>query len=375
MLLRIQREESLRSFIARNIYANSLSPATKELKRISKNSIVSSEVLKIGKAMGWLGCYGMNRLLHNHTFYPRFAFLHENEDISYSESEYVYWSHRFELAKAPSRFCPECVRDDIAYLGFSYWRRVHHPDINVCAKHNVYLEAQCPFCSEPSYEKNGLDVMWKGCKGLHLSGAPSRKNLEVSELKKAEFFRDVFNYESVISVDAVRLALTQRAVLKKPHIQKELLSAKYMHECIEILKVEFKEDWIIKNSPISSLSADNVWAATVALYEGFDDFINHVKCYDYRPRKVESLWSTYEHGTYKFAQYIQEDYVYGVGHWSSTLSSKELIEYRGEPFGRPRLYPCCNDVPPFYQTGRLQPTPVGWPPPSVPILAKHPSEY
>lgn len=32
------------------------------------------------------------------------------------------------------------------------------------------------------------------------------------------------------------------------------------------------------------------------------------------------------------------------------LSSKELSEYRGDGYGRPVEYPCCNHAPSFYNT-------------------------
>lgn len=312
MLLRIQPEESLRSFIERNFYVNRYSPLIAELKKESNFSVSTSTTKEIGKALGLLGCYGFNRLLHNHTYYPRSAFLHEDKDISYSGQEYLASRH-FDVAKAPSLFCPECVRDDIAYLGFSYWRRVHHPDITVCATHNVYLEAQCPFCLMPFSSKNhDLDVMWKGCKGLHLSETPSRNNHDVSELKKAKFFRDVFSFDLVISIEAARLALTDRASERRPHVREKLVAAKYWHEFKDLLKDEFGDDWNLTDRGCN----DAIYGYALTLYDGFQDFLNHVKCYDYRPRKVESLWSTYADGSYGFIQYTREDYVCGVGHWS-----------------------------------------------------------
>lgn len=371
MLLRIQPEESLRSFTARNFYVNRYSHLNAELKRISNFGVAGGTTKEIGKAMGWLGCYGFNRLLHNHSYYPWLAFLHEDEDISYSKRMYRY-SGSLELAKQPPPFCPECVRDDIASLGFSYWRRVHHPDVKVCATHNVYLEEQCPFCLMPFSSKNhDLDVMWKGCKGFNLSQAPSRRNHNPSELKRARFFRDIFSFDSVISIEAARLALTERACEMRPHLREKLVSVKLWHEFRDVLKDEFGDDWNLACRGYESA----IYGFALTLYDGFQDFLNHIKLYDYRPRKVESLWSTYESGDYQFVQYTREDYVYGVGHWSCTLSSKELSEYRGDGYGRPVEYPCCNHAPSFYKTRPLRPSRVGSPPPGVPILEKHPSEY
>lgn len=371
MLLRIQPEESLRSFIARNFYVNRYNPAILELKKCVNFSIHSSDVKAIGKVMEWVGCYGFNRLLHNHTFYPRKAFLHKDEDLSYSEHQYI-WSGAYELASTASLFCPECVRDDIESLGISYWRRVHHPSITVCARHNVYLEEKCPFCLMPfSSKKHDLDVMWKGCKGLHLSSTPSRKNHKALELKRAKFFKDVFDFDSVISIEAARLALTERACNRRPHLREKLVAAKWWHEFRDLLKNEFGDDWNLACGGYK----DAIYGFALALYGGFEDFLDHVKYYGCRPRKIESLWSTYANGKYGFIQYTREDYLYGVGHWSCTLSSEKLSEYRGDGYGRPVEYPCCNHVPSFYKTRPIRPDRIGFPPPGVPILARHPSEY
>lgn len=294
MLLRIQPEESLRSFIARNFYVNRYSPLIAELKKDSNFAVSNYEIKKIGKAMGWLGCYGFNRLLHNHTYYPSKAFLHKDEDLSYSEWAYIH-SGTYELAATPSLFCPECVRDDVASLGFSYWRRKHHPGITVCAEHNVHLEAKCPFCLMPFSSKNhDLDVMWKGCKGLHLSHTPSRRNYKFTELKKARFFRDIFSFDSVISIEAARLALRERACERWPYLREKLVAAEQWHEFIDLLKDEFGDDWNLA----CGIYNDVIYGFALTLYDGFQDFLNHIKCYDYRLRKVESLWSTYATSEY-----------------------------------------------------------------------------
>lgn len=370
MLLRIQPEESLRSFIARNFYVNRYSPLIAELKKNSNFAVSNYEIKKICKAMDWLGCYGFNRLLHNHTYHPRKAFLHEDEDLSYSERAYTH-SGMYELAATPSLFCPECVRDDIASLGFSYWRRKHHPGITVCAEHNVYLEAKCPFCLMPFSSKNhDLDVMWKGCKGLHLSHTPSRRNYKFTELKKARFFRDIFSFDSVISIEAARLALRERACERWPYLREKLVAAEQWHELIDLLKDEFGDDWNLA----CGIYNDAIYGFALTLYDGLQDFLNHIKCYDYRLRKVESLWSTYATGEYLAVQYIREDYVYGVGHWSCTFSPKEIFDARGDWYGRPVEYPCCNHAPSFYETRPLRADRVGSAPPGVPILARHPPE-
>ena len=42
--------------------------------------------------------------------------------------------------KTGVRFCSECIKEDIEYWGFAYWRRLHQlPGIHACYKHSVQL--------------------------------------------------------------------------------------------------------------------------------------------------------------------------------------------------------------------------------------------
>ena len=46
-------------------------------------------------------------------------------------------------AKTGVRFCAECIREDMDYWGFAYWRRIHQlPGIHACYKHGLQL-ASC----------------------------------------------------------------------------------------------------------------------------------------------------------------------------------------------------------------------------------------
>lgn len=67
MLLRIQKEETLRSFLERNDLLNWGNPDMEFLSRISGAKIEFKQIKEIAEAIGWVGCYGFNRLLHNHT--------------------------------------------------------------------------------------------------------------------------------------------------------------------------------------------------------------------------------------------------------------------------------------------------------------------
>jgi len=44
-------------------------------------------------------------------------------------------------------------------LGYSYWRRPLHSDVNICTKHSTKLVHNCPFCGEHfSVDNHGLSI-------------------------------------------------------------------------------------------------------------------------------------------------------------------------------------------------------------------------
>jgi hypothetical protein len=69
MLLRIQPEESLRSYVERNLYLQLYNSDLDYLKKPSLRYCHWDgwQVKIIANIMGWHGCYGFNKLLHLHT--------------------------------------------------------------------------------------------------------------------------------------------------------------------------------------------------------------------------------------------------------------------------------------------------------------------
>lgn len=373
MLLHIQSDESLRSFTARNIFLNWSDPDIKDLDRISKFSIRSYEVKALAATMGWLGCFGFNHLLHNHTFYPRYSIFKSNQDISYSHSEYISSLHTYESNIEPAAFCPECVKEDLAVLGFSYWRRLFRSDIKVCAKHNVYLVNKCPFCDKPfTHKGHSLDVMWKGCAGRHLGESSSLENDDPLELKKSKTFLEASRIDFVISIEAALLAINERFLsfnalgAQCTESNDELRSR--VGSLLDIMrKYSVDNRWILRGE-----FSDQIWDSILLLYDGFDQFLEDVKRFKYKSRTVSSLWSTYCAAGIDSAQYVEEDYVHGVGHWSCPHPSPYFQLTLGNgTFGRPELYPCCNFPPPRRKGRQRQPTRVDFPPPGIPVLANH----
>ena len=67
MLLRIQRDESLRSYVERNLYVHWKSPAVDFLRELPYCHYDNGTAAFIAELFGWKGCYGYNKLLHLHT--------------------------------------------------------------------------------------------------------------------------------------------------------------------------------------------------------------------------------------------------------------------------------------------------------------------
>lgn len=64
-----------------------------------------------------------------------------------------YLSRANSLLADTARLCPDCVKEDRRFRGFTYWRRSHQvPGVDWCFKHNQILlenEAESPFSSSP----------------------------------------------------------------------------------------------------------------------------------------------------------------------------------------------------------------------------------
>lgn len=372
MLLRIQSEESLLSFVARNIYVNRYDPEVKDLGRLSNIAIGSREVKLIASAMGWPGCFGFNRLLHEHTFYPRFSLFKNIQDNSYSHREYISNGHRYDYNREPDSFCPKCVSEDLATLGFSYWRRLPRSDIKVCAKHNVFLVSKCPVCAKPfAHKGHSLDVMWRGCAGRHIGESMAITNDDPAELSKSKFFDDAFKCDFVISVEAVLLALSGKlSSLSSCGDESRELELNDLR-----CRVDFSIRVIEKNSTENNghmlcSYSDLVWECALLLYDKFEDFMEDVKRFKYEPRIASELWSTYRAGGSESAQYIEENYSYGVGHWSCPYPSPiSQLRESNDGFDRPKRYRCCNFTQPKRKGKQLSPKTVDFPPPRIPVLA------
>ncbi|MBD1601843.1 hypothetical protein [Pseudomonas typographi] len=93
------------------------------------------------------------------------------------------------------------MKDDIAQLGFPYWRRDHRY-VKVCSKHNTPLLRKCPICAKDISVHGyayGHDLLWKGCNGYYIHQCESKLNYDGWQLALSEIFTEIG--ESKFTVD------------------------------------------------------------------------------------------------------------------------------------------------------------------------------
>lgn len=146
MLLRIQKDESLRSYAERNRFLPGTNFEINTSKTLSQCHLDGSAVRKIANILGWEGCHGINKLLHEHTKSPPRYVFKSKFDFSYSGFDYLD-SHYFDSLTGHRPYCPLCVKEDKIKMGYSYWRRIHN-DVSVCPKHFASIHVViCSVCT------------------------------------------------------------------------------------------------------------------------------------------------------------------------------------------------------------------------------------
>src|SRR5437667_6870463 len=96
--------------------------------------------------------YTLENLIDNHTLLPFYSpFLSDSEfeqirsDMAGDKKHVIFPLTRHlncgVFLQEWLRFCPLCVEEDRKTFGECYWHRTHQiPGIDVCVKHNVYLQ-------------------------------------------------------------------------------------------------------------------------------------------------------------------------------------------------------------------------------------------
>lgn len=293
MLLTIQSDESLQSYVDRNIFLNWQNSTAGFFKPFSKSVLLFSEMRTIASAMGWYGCQGFNRLLHFHTDYPRSSVFKRVDNLSYSQDAYLRKDKCNETKRRPSAFCPECIREDMISFGFSYWRRSHQTDIKICVKHNVVLQRYCPFCDMPFTRMgHGLEVMWNGCEGRSLATITAVSNQDSVEYKRSTLLRDVYSFGHHVSEEAALLLLHEKlSSMSHPGLFVSTTGDTAVN-LLNITVLLMKEQKF--SDHFESKFQGLVFEAILLAYDSFSSFMSDLKSSSVFLRSTDTLWSTYQ---------------------------------------------------------------------------------
>lgn len=362
MLLRIQPDESLRSFVDRNLYLQPRNSDIDFFKQIAPRCLHwrRDTVVSISKIMGWHGCYGFNKLVHLHTYYPIRGVLKSKGNLSYSGSEFINDSYLFDSLLYKRAYCPLCVKEDIQLLGYSYWRRLY-PYVTVCAKHNVNLLRNCQFCEQPfSRDGHAVRVMWSGCGGRSLGEARPTANKDPMALRLAQFFERICSLEYHLSAEKA-FQLLQSNV---KNINYEALDWR-LRKAIEELSPRIKSgerccfEFLVGGERVYEMLE-----LLAVVYESFDHFLADCLDLNLNPIPIDSYWSTYEIRSGNSEHYVKEDYRLGLSSWTCA----DTVGYSAYQNRRPRIYPCCNLPHPRLMGHQLKPEKVEASLPAVPQL-------
>ncbi|WP_371232322.1 TniQ family protein [Pseudomonas sp. QE6] len=199
MFLNIQKDESFDSFLSRNnLFLGRCSDeasAFVKAKNTVGNKWVYSVVEEFSGLLGGRDLSVIEMILQNHTLRPahetfvdcRFkfsrGFAQGDENISsYIRSQGI-------------GICILCAEDDMDSKGFTYWRRSHQTDANVCPLHNVRINRNCHACGK-AFSLNGLysQFLWEGCDcGASPMAGECCLNEDWHSLQVARFYCAVLN--------------------------------------------------------------------------------------------------------------------------------------------------------------------------------------
>lgn len=364
MILAIQPEETVRSFVARTLFIKGKHSSEEVFRKFPKNCILSTDILSIARTQGWIGCYGFNKILHKHTDYPLKEIFKNIQDISYSRDEYIGRPNLYSSDSTQAGFCPVCVAEDVERLGFSFWRRAHCCELKVCAEHNVELVKRCPYCDKPfRHGGHDLNVMWATCEGQQFKDSSVMLNADQFELKKAQFFAEILSATHHLSEEAVLAALDEK-VHQNDKLKLKIWNSRYNQPLGYAIKrrLEIVQEARSRNRLPHGETTDFIIQAILGVYERFADFVIDVKSYGDDVRPVETLWSTYIAGHQESTHFVEENYDQGVGVWCCPFPARDFLRMWD---WRPVYYPCCSFERPKRKGPQPRPELVKKAPPGV----------
>ncbi len=368
MPLKIRKNESLRSYVERNLFVPNSGLENEKFQGLARSNWDSSQVKLIAEFLGWHGCRGFNKLLHRHTKYPWQSLLKSRFNHSYSDHEYISERTIFDSVSALRSYCPVCAMEDKLKLGYSYWRRVL-PEVKVCAKHNVILLTECQFCDKPfAGSGHAGSVMWSGCSGRQLGEAQPVGNLDPAALRLAQFCDEFCQAENHIFIDTaaavLETKLAEKAVssLTAPLDDITVEEFKRYIESHEISDV--RQSWVYH-----SLSSDLAELAA-SLYKTFLEFSADCQKLESNTPVIDFFWDTYCCFGQCTEHFVRENYHLGVAEWSwpafEGLSQDPFLRELSVLMWTTGKYRCC--IPPG--TPSSTDNPIYAPHPGVPRLAQ-----
>ncbi|MFJ4257482.1 hypothetical protein ACIP01_11125 [Pseudomonas monteilii] len=341
MTLFIQKDESIRSFVARSLYLFPYADNSHDFAKILRRKMHTQDLRFLASVMGWEGCYGFNKLVHNHCEDTLGFIFKSARDFSYSQKWYI--------EKKPLRdrsnysFCPLCVREDVSRIGYSYWRRWWSGGYDVCGTHNVVLQKECPHCKAPfTPGGHNLDVMWAGCSGRPLTVSSVEFNSDATAYHFIKFHEKACEFEYYIPLEiAVDLAARR---LEEWGGNNEDYGASWRHQANRLFKVNH-DNIRDNNARHFSLICGLYISSIQKTYSSFDELTGDVFSRETATRSIETLWSTYQASGSESACFIEEEYNHSVGLWSCphpSVLSNNPTSRDGWDARTPKIYSCCN---------------------------------
>lgn len=332
-LLRIQPDESLRSFVERNLFIQrhtrsiEIFGAPKFRYRRWRNQ----QVISIANFLGWGSCYGFNKLLHSHTDYSVHGVLRTKDSYSYSANEFENGSYCFDDFSRTRSYCPACAKEDHCKRGFSYWRR-NHPLVGVCAKHNVNLLSNCQFC-EKSFSAYGhsLAVMWGGCAGRSLGDAAPTANKDPEALHLAQFFENLNALPHHLSAETAFHALKDKLAELVEGNNVQIIS-KERRTKFRLLRDDLRDHRAVRYLVCRSQVHELLYVIA-SVYENFESFLADYFRRDPNPPPIDSWWNSHH-----MDGYLSEGHQRGSGTWACDdlhEEMRDLLDRLGSlnPFG------------------------------------------
>ncbi|VVO08490.1 hypothetical protein [Pseudomonas fluorescens] len=286
MLLKIQNDEALDSYISRNrLFLRDKLEVEDPFKLLQGDEWSIKELILIAEQMNWHCFTGFIKLIQLHTVYFRYhlviddveSMLLRHKYLEKSECGFGYATKRKDIA-----ICLECIKTDIDRLGYSYWRRSHQDDIKVCAIHNLKLVTRCQFCNLAFRATNHcFYVLWSGCKcGRYILEAEIDLNNCRLELKRSRLYLDILSYnrkvECVAAYESFLSALNCNGRDKK--IFNEVIEFRYERALFPWAKFGLVEEVKLQlqlGPEHLRISFHLVTALIFLLFTNFEEFIEY----------------------------------------------------------------------------------------------------